>query len=292
MAGSASDAHSASVSGGGDSFTRSLPVDPSGLAAARHELLDWLVKASVAMDDVNDVLLASNEACMNAVEHSGAPPEGSIALEAALHGTMLRVEVQDEGGWREPVPRPDRGHGLGLMRQVMDAVHIHRGGDGTRVTLEKEVSFGAGSSHPPGPLSISVETVAGVTVAALHGEIDLANVEGVSQDLDAATGPAVGAVVVDLSAVSHLDSSGIHMLFRLARRRRTGRQLTRLAAPAGAVRRVLDLTGVQRAVPIDDTVAAAVAGDRVRAQLIPRAFSAGTNRFRTTPRRRRGRDRD
>ncbi len=245
---------------GAQVFARSLPLDPSGLVVARHALFEWLAQASVAIDDVNDVLLASNEACMNAVEHSGAPRDGSIALEAALDGGTLRVKVQDEGAWREPRPRPDRGHGLGLMRQVMDVVHIHRGADGTRVTLEKDVSFGESLEGAAEPPSLTVEMVAGVTVAALRGEVDLANVQEVSQDLDAATGPAVAAVVVDLSAVSYLDSSGVHMLFRLARRRRTGRQLTRLVAAAGAVRKVLDLTGVEKAVPVDDTVVAAVAG--------------------------------
>ena len=200
---------------GSQALTRALPVDPAGLADARHALTEWLEDASVAADDVNDVLLASNEACMNAVEHSGAPVDGSIALRATLEGTTLRVDVHDEGRWREPEPRPDRGHGLGLMRRVMDGVQIDRDGHGTRVTLQKEVSFGEGSQPAPEAPSMTVETVAGATVATLRGEIDLANVEDVARDLDAATGPAVAAVVVDLSGVTHLDSSGVHMLFRL-----------------------------------------------------------------------------
>jgi anti-anti-sigma factor len=260
VARSASDAHSASAAGQGRLLTRALPVDPASLGVARHALLAWLEDARVATADVNDVLLASNEACMNAVEHSGAPVDGAIALRATLQGATVTVQIEDEGSWREPRPRTDRGHGLGLMRQVMDAVHIDRDSGGTRVTLEKEVGFGEPTQTVPEPASMSVTAIAGATVAALRGEIDLGNVGDVTQELEAATGPVVPAVVVDLSAVTYLDSSGVHMLFRLARRRRTARQLTRLVAPPGAVRRVLDLTGVKQAAPVDDTVSAAVAG--------------------------------
>ena len=53
-----------------------MPIDPAGLVGTRRALSAWLAESQVTTADVNDVLLASNEACMNAVEHSGAPPTG------------------------------------------------------------------------------------------------------------------------------------------------------------------------------------------------------------------------
>ena len=94
----------------------------------------------------------------------------------------------------------------------------------------------------------------GVTVIAVSGELDSANVAAVAAKVDAASGPGVPAAVVDLSGLSYLDSSGLHMLFKLARRRGEEGTLVRVVAAEGPVRRVFDLTGVHKAVPVDDSV--------------------------------------
>ena len=138
-----------------------MPIDPTGLVGTRRALSAWLAESQVTTDDMNDVLLASNEACMNAVEHSGAPTDGAIGVTATLDGRQLRVEVQDGGTWSEPVERPDRGHGLGLMERVMDAVNIRRAADGTLVTLEKMVAMHEAAQPEPtvaqgGPPAVSV----------------------------------------------------------------------------------------------------------------------------------------
>ena len=174
------------------------------------------------------------------------------------------MEVQDGGTWREPVERPYRGHGLGLMERVMDAVNIRRAADGTLVTLEKMVAMHEAAQPEPavaqgGPpaVSVSVTEADGVTVIAVSGELDSANVAAVAGKVDAASGPAVAAAVVDLSGLSYLDSSGLHMLFKLARRRGEEGTLVRVVAAEGPVRRVFDLTGVHKAVPVDDSVESA-----------------------------------
>ena len=51
----------------------------------------------------------------------------------------------------------------------------------------------------------------------LDGEIDLANAKGIGNAICAALDRAVGPVVVDLSDVSFIDSSGIAMMMRAHR---------------------------------------------------------------------------
>ena len=208
---------------------------------------------------MDDVLIASNEACMNAVEHSGADGGTKIKVSASLDGSRLAIEVSDRGLWSEHVQTGDRGHGLGLMRKLMDVVEIDHGGDGTRVRMEREVTFGPVVARDAEPASVAVAEVRGVCVARLVGEIDLAVVPRVGAELDGAAGPAVPSLVVDLTGVTYIDSSGVHLLFKLAHRRLGDGGSTRLAVAGGPVRRVLELTGVQAAIGMDASVDEAIA---------------------------------
>jgi len=236
----------------------SLPVDAKGLAEARSALASWLDRGGVSGQDVDDVLIAGNEACMNAVEHSGADGDTKIDVSARIDGTTLTIEVSDRGTWREPVPGGDRGHGLGLMRKLMDEVEIDRDGDGTVVRMNRDVTFGPSAERRPEAASVTTREVQGVSVAMIAGEVDLAVVDRVGRELEPVlASPA--PLVVDLSGVSYLDSAGVHLLFKVAARRDAAGGATRIVAPAGAVRRVLELTGVKATLGLDATVDEAVA---------------------------------
>ena len=103
----------------------------------------------------------------------------------------------------------------------------------------------------------------GVVVARLAGEIDLANAGEAREDLVAAIPNSALGLVVDLTAVSYLDSSGVHLLFDLAERLRRRQQQVRVAVPEGApVRRVLRIVEMDGVVPIFPTVDEAVADVR------------------------------
>lgn len=236
----------------------SLPVDAKGLAEARRALAAWLARSGVSAEHVDDILVAGNEACMNAVEHSGADADSKIELSASLDGTRLAVDVSDEGRWRDPVPTGDRGHGLGLMHTLMDAVEIDRDGSGTRVRMEREVAFGPPADRRSQPASIELTEVRGVVVATLVGEVDLAVVDRLDAELEEAAGPGVRSLVVDLTGVSYLDSAGLHMLFKLAHRRHSSGCATRVAVPPGPVRRVMELTGVEAVLGMDETLDEAI----------------------------------
>jgi anti-anti-sigma factor len=235
----------------------SLPVDAKGLAEARSALASWLGRSGVSADDVDDVLIAGNEACMNAVEHSGADGDTKIDLAAHIDGTTLTIEVTDHGRWREPVAGGDRGHGLGLMRKLMDEVAIQTDGDGTHVSMQRNVAFGPSAERRPAAASVTIGEVRGVSVAIIQGDVDLAVVDRIAAELEPVSGVA-SPLVVDLTDVSYLDSAGVHLLFRLAGGRQAAVGVTRIVAPAGAVRRVLELTGVEATLGLDETVDQAI----------------------------------
>ena len=238
----------------------SLPVDASGLAEARRSLAAWLERESIGSDEIDEILIATNEACMNAVEHSGAAATSRVEVSANLDDGRFWLEVSDRGRWREPVPNGDRGHGMGLMHKLMDAVAIDRGDGGTRVRMEKDVHPGPAAHRGSPPASLTMSELRGVAVATFAGEVDLAAVQRLGGELEASTGASVAALVVDLTETTYLDSSGVHMVFKLARRRHAVGTVTRLAVGPGSVRRVLELTGAEAVLAVHGDVDGAIEG--------------------------------
>ncbi|WP_370965167.1 SpoIIE family protein phosphatase [Amycolatopsis sp. cg9] len=127
-------------------YRRSVPplaldfaAHPDSLASTRTWLRAWLANAELEPDLAQDVLVATGEACANAVEHAypGATG-GSARLAARFTGSHLVVVVTDDGRWKQPPPDNQvlRGRGMPMMEALADAVTIRHDADGTTVTLE------------------------------------------------------------------------------------------------------------------------------------------------------------
>ena len=98
-----------------------------------------------------------------------------------------------------------------------------------------------------------------VVVATLDGEIDSSNAAELRLALSERLPSASSALVLDLSAVSYLDSSGIHLLFDLGRRLAARRQALRLVVPdAAPMRRVLELCAIEAVAPMDRELGASL----------------------------------
>lgn len=105
-----------------------------------------------------------------------------------------------------------------------------------------------------------VEDRDGVVLARVIGEVDLSNVDEVESAIASAIRPDTRGLVLDLTPTTYLDSTGIRMIFQLARRLQDRRHVLRLVATGDTlVHRVLTVTQVQDVVPIDGSVDAAVA---------------------------------
>jgi len=103
-----------------------------------------------------------------------------------------------------------------------------------------------------------IEPRNGAVVVRLAGELDLYNADEIRDALaeTIATGPRF--VVVDMSEVEFVDSTALGVLVEA--RSQLGHDGFRLAAPQLSTRRALQVSGLDRHLPVHDTVDDALAG--------------------------------
>jgi anti-sigma regulatory factor (Ser/Thr protein kinase) len=89
---------------------------------------------------MHEIVLATWEACANAIEHPDGAANGSFQVLAELENSAVRVSVRDSGRWLPETERPNRGLGLRLIRSVMSSVDIDVTDEGTLVRLEKDLA--------------------------------------------------------------------------------------------------------------------------------------------------------
>jgi anti-sigma regulatory factor (Ser/Thr protein kinase) len=120
-----------------------FPAESAQLAPVRAMLRTWLSRCGLSHRTVQDVLVAAGEACANAVEHGhqNAPGE-QIRLRAAATMTQLRLTITDTGRWKisQSAGRTNRGHGIPLMRALMQRVTIEPGDAGTTVDMQLRIT--------------------------------------------------------------------------------------------------------------------------------------------------------
>jgi serine phosphatase RsbU (regulator of sigma subunit)/putative methionine-R-sulfoxide reductase with GAF domain/anti-sigma regulatory factor (Ser/Thr protein kinase) len=119
-----------------DDLRTSWPATPEALVSVRRILRRWLAFHGAEEDELHDVVVASQEACANAVEHAYGPGHAYFDVEADHRESRIRVTVRDAGRWRPP-RGSHRGRGLPLMRALMDSVDVEHGTGGTVVVLER-----------------------------------------------------------------------------------------------------------------------------------------------------------
>jgi anti-sigma B factor antagonist len=84
------------------------------------------------------------------------------------------------------------------------------------------------------------------------GELDLATTPRLESEIETATAGEIEHLVIDLSEISFIDSTGLSMFLVLqARSASHGWELT-LTRPSEAVRSILQITGSEQALPVVD----------------------------------------
>jgi anti-sigma B factor antagonist len=119
---------------------------------------------------------------------------------------------------------------------------------------------GASGQTAPGPLRLHVERSGGrATVVSLSGELDLSTVPRLQTCLQEHQRAKATTVILDLSQVTFIDSSGIGALIRAFKDSENGRRLLTVIAADTQVERVLQLSGIDKALPLFGDRAAALA---------------------------------
>ncbi len=263
-----------------ETFSAQIAPRAEELAALRSDLRGWLARAGATASEAGDVLIAVGEACANAIEHAGAEPGSTIDVRAQLVGREAVLRICDHGHWRSSASRPERGHGLRLMRVLMDAIDIAGVHGGTRVELRRGLSArGDGTAAAAGAAparavrgasegatalgaagaSVVIGHERDVTVARLEGEVDLDGAAALGRALMRATRARDRGLVLDLDGVGYLDSAGLHLLHDTARTLAARGQSLRLVVSADAeVARLLAIVDIEQTVPVYASVDDAV----------------------------------
>ena len=96
-------------------------------------------------------------------------------------------------------------------------------------------------AHPDADFSVLTEHEGNGFIVSLFGELDVATAPRLEKQLKRLQWAGAAAIVVDLSGLDFIDSSGMHALMR-AQRRDTKDRLRLLRGPR-RVHRVFELTG-------------------------------------------------
>ena len=109
----------------------------------------------------------------------------------------------------------------------------------------------------PGP-ALSVRDHDGYTIVAISGEMDIASVPVLREQLLGLLRRQASRIIIDLSGVTFCDASGLAMLVGANRRAGLLDSVLRLASPTPLVATVLRLTGLDSRFEIFATVAEAI----------------------------------
>jgi len=108
---------------------------------------------------------------------------------------------------------------------------------------------------------IQVERHGEATLARLTGEVDMSNAAEVGANLAAAAEGAEGPLVVDLAGARYLDSAWFRAIEGVALGlAAAGRSLHLACPPDAPARRLLELTGMDRMLPLFDGAEQALRG--------------------------------
>ena len=97
-----------------------------------------------------------------------------------------------------------------------------------------------------GLLSVWVDADGDAVKLAARGEMDLATAEVVDRELQKAEASDARRIILDLSGVEFIDSTGIKVLVRAARRSADDSDRLAIMPGTGHVAEMLSLTGVEK----------------------------------------------
>jgi anti-sigma B factor antagonist len=109
-------------------------------------------------------------------------------------------------------------------------------------------------------LGLKVEERGDVAVLAVSGEVDVATVPRLREQLHGLVASGTPRIVVDLDAVDFLDSTGLGVLVGALKRVRANGGELALVCTAPRIRKVFEVTGLTKVFALFDTVDEAASG--------------------------------
>jgi anti-anti-sigma factor len=193
------------------------------------------------------VSMAVDEACTNIIEHAYGTDEGPIEIACRREDDDCIIVIRDQGRPFDPfkIPEPDLeapleerevgGLGLFFMRQLMDEVNFHFDPDlGNVLTM---VRRGRLVTHRPAHRDPAI------TVVEVRGRLDAELASRLEEELEAVLESAGHRLLVDMSGVRYIGSSGLRVLLGALKAARRHHGDIKLFALDPAVLEVFRLAG-------------------------------------------------
>jgi serine/threonine-protein kinase RsbW len=111
---------------------------PDQAGALRRQVACWTRQVGFPDITQHDIVLATDEAVSNAIEHAYPDKRGTLTLFAARArlADSVRIIVSDHGHWRSPPCDPGfRGRGLAMMEKLATVFRLTHSPYGTIVVL-------------------------------------------------------------------------------------------------------------------------------------------------------------
>jgi anti-sigma B factor antagonist len=109
-------------------------------------------------------------------------------------------------------------------------------------------------------MSVRVEHLQGWAVAKVAGEVDIATAPRLREQLVALITEGHSRIVLDLDEVDLLDSTGLGVIVGVLKRVRTVGGDLRLVCNRPAIRKVFEITALDRTLPLSESAEAALTG--------------------------------
>jgi anti-sigma B factor antagonist len=123
--------------------------------------------------------------------------------------------------------------------------------------------FPAGGVRRRGEFRVSRRTVHDSTIVEVAGRLDLCSSCTLRESLISAVDSGAAKVLIDLSGVEFIDSTGLSVLAVVARHPRHGVTDLAIVCPEGRVREALRAAGLDQVIPVRSTKDAALAEEAV-----------------------------
>jgi anti-sigma B factor antagonist len=92
------------------------------------------------------------------------------------------------------------------------------------------------------PLAVERRSQDGIELVLVEGEVDIATAAKLISVLNSSVADAIKSVIVDLSRVGFMDSTGLALLINANRRLSLRRKGFAVVCPPGSLRRVFEIT--------------------------------------------------
>ena len=251
-----------------------IASDRPELSRLRGELAAWLGSAGASAQDVRAVSLAVGEAVENSIEHGYRDSSGTVRVEGVVsEDGRASFTVTDRGRWRTPPADPkNRGRGRVMMRQWVDNLEMEDLAPGTMVSFDHELRrapvFGSTpadryeAADPATELRITVAQTGDRPRLVVSGPVDMTTAGPLRRRLRDISRGGLLPMSVDLTAVTHLGSVGIELLYEIAEETLHRGHRLRLLAPDGSPgAQAVRLTGLDTVATLLDEGTPGVDGD-------------------------------